>query len=239
MKKLLLAATALIALVAGNPASAADMAVRAAAPPPAAPISNWTGLYVGAGWGYGMYNLDTQVNPAGLPFSASETLGGRGWLGTVTVGGDYQLNNWVVLGAFADYDWANIKSHNQTPSPIEPFGTVKETGAWSVGARAGWALNPAFLSYVSVGYTRARFTDSAAVLPSHNYGGWFIGTGVETRLSGLLGFLGPGWFWRNEYRFADYSSTTFSNNPLLTTVTVRPFVQTARSEIIYKFNWGY
>jgi outer membrane immunogenic protein len=54
MKKLLLAATALIALVAGNPASAADMAVRAAAPPPAAPISNWTGLYVGAGWGYGM-----------------------------------------------------------------------------------------------------------------------------------------------------------------------------------------
>ena len=185
MKKLLLAATALIALVAGNPASAADMAVRAAAPPPAAPISNWTGLYVGAGWGYGMYNLDTQVNPAGLPFSASETLGGRGWLGTVTVGGDYQLNNWVVLGAFADYDWANIKSHNQTPSPIEPFGTVKETGAWSVGARAGWALNPAFLSYVSVGYTRARFTDSAAVLPSHNYGGWFIGTGVETRLSSI------------------------------------------------------
>jgi outer membrane immunogenic protein len=238
MKKLLLGAIALIALVAGDHVRAADMALKAAAPPPVAPVSSWTGLYVGAGWGYGMYNLDTQVNALGLPFSATETLGGRGWLGTVTVGGDYQLN-WLVLGAFADYDWANVKSHGQSPSPNEPFGTIKETGAWSVGGRAGWVINPAFLTYVNGGYTRARFTDSAAVLPSHTFSGWFIGTGVETRLSGLLGILGPGWFWRNEYRFADYRSTTFSTSPLLGTVTVRPFVQTVRSEIIYKFNWGY
>jgi outer membrane immunogenic protein len=238
MKKLLLAATALISFVAANPAMAADMAVRAAAPPPA-PVATWTGLYVGAGWGYGMYNLDTTVNPLGLPFSATETLGGRGWLGTVTVGGDYHFNNWMVLGAFADYDFANIKSHNQTPSPIEPFGNIKETSAAFVGARAGLTFNPGFLTYVSAGWTRARFSDSAAVLPSHNYSGWFLGTGVETRLSGLLGILGPGWFWRNEYRFADYRSATFTNSPLLTSVNVRPFVQTVRSEIIYKFNWGY
>src|SRR5262245_32857868 len=106
MKKLLLAATALVSLVGGVPPTAADMAVRAAPPP--APMQTWTGLYVGAGWGYGMYNLDTTVNPFGLPFAGTETLGGRGWLGTVTVGGDYQLNNWIVVGAFADYDFANI-----------------------------------------------------------------------------------------------------------------------------------
>ena len=95
------------------------------------------------------------------------------------------------------------------------------------------------MPYFSAGYTRARFTDSAATIPSHNYSGWFVGSGVETRLSGFLGILGPGWFWRNEYRFADYRSTTFSNSPVLSSVSVRPFVQTVRSEITYKFNWGY
>jgi len=239
MKKLLLAAVALIALTAGDRAGAADMAVRAVAPPPAAPVNSWSGVYLGAGWGYGMFNLDTVVTPVGLPFSATETLGGRGWLGTVTVGGDYQLNNWLVIGGFADYDWANIKSHGQSPSPIEPFGTLKENSAWAVGARGGWAINPTFMPYVSVGYTRARFTDAAVTVPSHTYSGWFIGSGVETKLSGFLGILGPGWFWRNEYRFADYRSTSFSNGPLVTSVSVRPFVQTVRSEITYKFNWGY
>ena len=238
MKKLLLAAAALIALVAGDPATAADMRVRAAPPPPVAPVSSWTGLYVGAGWGYGMYNLDTTVNVVGLPASASQTLGGRGWLGIVTVGGDYQLNNWLLVGGFADYDLANIKSHNQISSPLVPFGNVRESNAWAVGARAGLLLNPQFLTYFSGGYTRARFTDDSPVFPSHNYGGWFIGSGVETRLGGLFGILGPGWFWRNEYRFADYRSSAFTTSPALFTVTTRPFVQTFRTEVIYKFNWG-
>jgi hypothetical protein len=51
-----------------------------------------------------MYNLDTQVSRVPAVFSGSQTLGGRGWLGTAVVGGDYQLSNWLVLGAFADYD---------------------------------------------------------------------------------------------------------------------------------------
>ena len=42
MKKLLLAAVGLVALGVGAPASAADMPVKAAPPPPVAPIHNWT-----------------------------------------------------------------------------------------------------------------------------------------------------------------------------------------------------
>src|SRR4051812_5270918 len=109
MKKLLLATAAV--LLAGPSALAADMAVRAAVPPPRPPlpIYSWTGVYVGAGWGYGMYNLDTQANNIVGPFSVNQTLGGRGWLGTAVLGADYQVTNWLVLGAFGDYDWANIK----------------------------------------------------------------------------------------------------------------------------------
>ena len=116
MKKLLLATAAAVPLLTGSLASAADLGVRAAAAPaPVVPVYTWTGLYVGAGWGYGMYNLDTQASTVPPLFSASQTLGGRGWLGTVTAGGDYQLNNWLVIGAFGDYDWANIKQNGQNP----------------------------------------------------------------------------------------------------------------------------
>jgi outer membrane immunogenic protein len=199
MKKLLLATAAAAPLLAASLASAADLGVRAAAPPaPVVPVYTWTGLYVGAGWGYGMYNLDTTASVLPPLFSVSQTLGGRGWLGTAVVGGDYQVNNWLVLGAFGDYDWANIKNNGANPV----FGTMKEKSAWAVG-------------------------------------GWFIGSGFDTRLSGLLSGwlgLGPGWYWRTEYRFSQFESATFTSVPAVATASVRPYTQTVRTEIIYKFN---
>jgi outer membrane immunogenic protein len=238
MKKLLLATAAAAPLLAASLANAADLGVRAvAAPAPVVPVYTWTGLYVGAGWGYGMYNLDTTASVLPPLFSVSQTLGGRGWLGTAVVGGDYQLNNWLVLGAFGDYDWANIKNNGANPV----FGTLKENSAWAVGGRAGYAVTPAFLTYFDAGFTQAHFSTSAGVIPSHTYSGWFIGSGFDTRLSGLLSGwlgLGPGWYWRTEYRFSEFQSASFTAAPLPATASVRPFVQTVRTEIIYKFNSG-
>ena len=73
MKKLALAAISL--LIAGS-ASAADLRRPAPVKSPA-PIAvgyNWTGCYVGAGGGYGMWNQDTQViiTATGAPFGAVE-----------------------------------------------------------------------------------------------------------------------------------------------------------------------
>ena len=236
MKKLLLATAAAAPLLAmANLACAADLGVRAAvAPAPVVPVYTWTGLYIGGGWGYGMYNLDTRESTP--LFSASETLGGRGWLGTVTAGGDYQLSNWLVIGAFGDYDWANIKQNG-----TNALEQLKENSAWAVGARAGYAVTPAFMTYFNGGFTQAHFSATGGVIPSHTYSGWFLGSGIETRLNGLLSGmlgLGPGWFWRTEYRFSQFESASFSNLPLLTT-SVRPYTQTVRTEITYKFNWGY
>ena len=53
MKKFLLAAVGSALLGMGVPASAADMAVKAAPPPPIIPIYNWTGFYIGANGGWG------------------------------------------------------------------------------------------------------------------------------------------------------------------------------------------
>ena len=59
MKKLLVAAVALVALAAG-PAVAADLGRKAPAyiPPPAPPPPTFTGCYVNGGAGYGLWNID-------------------------------------------------------------------------------------------------------------------------------------------------------------------------------------
>src|SRR5437588_11238748 len=58
MKKLLLGLTGSLALFAGNAAQAADLPVEAPGMAPAyvAPVSNWTGFYLGINGGYGWNN---------------------------------------------------------------------------------------------------------------------------------------------------------------------------------------
>ncbi len=113
------------------------------------------------------------------------------------------------------------------------------------------------LDLLNGGYSGAHF-DSFAVdnltmvtpppamgfsVASHNYNGWFIGTGVE----GQLPFFGKGWFIRTEYRYADYGETTLpvtaAGGAIATVggipvdVKLHPIVQTVRTEVTYKFNW--
>jgi outer membrane immunogenic protein len=69
--------------------------------------------------------------------------------------------------------------------------------------------------------------------------GYFIGAGDEYALSFL-----PGLFWKTEYRFSQFDTAT---NPLRITATgaltgdsmdSKKWVQTIRSELVYRFNWG-
>src|SRR5947209_20254761 len=112
MNKILLTAAALTALIA-SPAFSADLRAPAyKAPPAAAPVYTWTGCYVGGGGGYGMWNQDithlVPFSPATVQ-SVETTAGGRGWFGTAQIGCDYQLSgNWVI-GAFADWDFGDIR----------------------------------------------------------------------------------------------------------------------------------
>jgi outer membrane immunogenic protein len=250
MKKLALAAVSL--LLAGS-ASAADLRqpapVRAPAPAPVA-VYNWTGCYVGAGGGYGMWNQQTQYidNIVGA-FGLSNDSAGRGWFGTVQVGCDYQIGSNIVIGAFGDYDFSGIKG-DMTVSAQAWVGEEKLKSSWAAGGRIGWLPFQQLLVFVSGGYTQARFgqvdfnftvngNPIGISLAKHTYSGWFLGTGYEYGIGWL-----PGLFWKTEYRFADYGSDTV---PLIITPTGAPqldsldshkYVQTIRSELVWRFNFG-
>jgi outer membrane immunogenic protein len=223
------------------------------APRVAAPLmlqpSNWTGFYANGGLGYEFWEADTTtVNPVtgACVVCATQNQGGNGWLGEIGLGYDAQISDKIVLGAFADYDFSSVRGtigdqFNQVS------GKTNNDSTWFVGARAGWLMTPQVLNYYNVGYTHAHFgganmgpTGSGggpAGFATSNYdgNGWFVGGGLEVA-------MGSGWFWRSEVRFAQYSKQTLSDTngagAQLDNITFEPVVQTATSEIVYKFNWG-
>jgi outer membrane immunogenic protein len=246
MKKLLVTAVAGLTLSMVGIAGAADLARPVTkAPPPPVPVYSWTGLYVGAGYGYGMFNADHVgvTDATGVVSSPNATAGGRGWFGTVLVGGDYQFSERIVAGVFADYDFSRIKGDFNSQVAFGFAGEMKQTSAWAIGGRIGWLVTPQILTYVNGGYTQARFSavNLAFLAPAtfsfgaQTYTGYFIGGGVEYMFA-------PGWFAKTEYRYADYRSRDLEvfllGAPLGSSERIHPYVQTIRSELVYKFNWG-
>jgi len=256
MKKIL-ATFAVTASFAGS-AIAADLPVKARPMMPAPVVAvNWTGCYVGAGGGYGMWNQEHQsfggTALVGPLSTFSTTTGGKGWFGTAQVGCDYQFAQRWVVGAFADFDWNNQKG-NFAPSSVggspltATVGEEKQKWTWSAGARLGYLITPGLLGYVAGGYTETRFGEVALLsqfnglptgisLAAQTYKGWFIGTGYEYQLDFL-----PGLFWKTEYRYSDYKS---ENVPYLVAGTPtgefeasRKYTHAVRSELVYRFNFG-
>jgi outer membrane immunogenic protein len=259
MKKLLLAGVTLVALAAG-PAVAADLGRKAPAyiPPPAPPPPTFTGCYVNGGGGYGLWNIDHFEKDEFGTTTNSATSGGRGWLGTVGGGCDYQFSpgsgwwsNWAV-GVFADYDFMDLHRNFEIAGG-GALGNAKEKSAWAVGGRIGYLVTPNVFTYWNGGYTETRFDqinlsdsfdgDPLGAIGAHTYHGWFVGGGTEIALSGLFGLpLPSGLFWRSEYRFSSYNSADLPilNNAGVQTVfseNMHPYVQTITTSLVYKFNW--
>jgi outer membrane immunogenic protein len=221
------------------------------APARAEPVSDWTGLYIGGGGGYGMWDHEVSSLGGGDPISTSVNGGGKGYFATASAGFDGQFAGRFVIGIFADYDLSDIKGDTLLPT-LFVAAPEKQTWAWAAGARVGYLVTPSILSYVTGGYTQAHFAQATThpvktipdqdpvtetFLPSHTYSGWFLGGGAEAMVS-------PGWFMRTEYRYADYrvdnitiyqTATGLSDG---TAINSHRSVQTIRSELTYKFNWS-
>jgi outer membrane immunogenic protein len=254
MKNLMLVSIALAAMTGA--ASAADLAARPYTKAPvAAPVTNWTGCYVGAGGGAAMTNNDHNdyFTATGTAASPKQTTGARGWLATVQGGCDYQFagTNWLV-GGFADYDFMDVRGDISTFGVTFPasVGTQKQDYQWAVGARVGYLVAPQLLTYVSGGYTQAHWTATNMVttglgiapttLPGATKGGWFIGAGDEYALTSFL----PGLFWKTEYRYSEFDRSnvdinlTATGGPTGFSETQKFREHSVRSELVYRFNWG-
>ena len=117
----LLCAVSLLSPIAAH---AADMAVKAPPPmPAAAAVYNWTGLYVGVngGWGWG------QQDPLNLISNRfdRDSFNISGGLVGGTVGAQIQ-QGYVVIGVEGDLDWADITGSRTTIPAIAgiPVGGV-------------------------------------------------------------------------------------------------------------------
>jgi outer membrane immunogenic protein len=223
-----------------------------AAPYPGAPkiATNWTGFYANAGGGYGIWAADSTLNTVGTSSCISctkQVQGGKGYLGLVGGGYDWQFSPAWVAGVFGDFAISSVKGTIQDIGN-GVSGSIKETSSWAVGPRLGWLASPQTMTYINGGYTGAQFSGENLVLlgggsssvttPEFTASGWFVGGGVETTFD-LFGMLGNGWFWRSEYRYSSYgnrSVTDFVGGAPLNDITFKPVVQTVTSSVIFKFN---
>jgi outer membrane immunogenic protein len=255
MKKLVIALAA--AATFSAPAIAADMAAKA--PMRAAPVAyapSWTGCYVGGGGGYGLYDIETQQRTvAGVAINRPIDQGGRGWIGTLQAGCDYQFPlgaNQLVVGVFGDYNFSDINGDFTGSGAAVGLVSNREKidWYWAVGGRVGWVVTPQILTYFSGGYTEAHRTGFGSYLTAagapNGVGlsggtnkGWFLGSGIEH----TIGWL-PGLTWKTEYRFSEFDRrnnaefVTATGVPTGNVSSDRMFTHAVTSTLSYRFNWG-
>jgi outer membrane immunogenic protein len=206
----------LVAAFLGS-ANAADMSMPyKAPPPPPAPISNWTGFYIGinggAGWGTAASSIDLSglTGFAGLgtlPVGSHEL---NGFLGGGQIGYNWQTGN-VVLGVEGDGDWANISG---TAPCLEDILSCSANVQWTADATVRLGVLP--LSNVLV------YVKGGAAWAGVNYNlsssGILVATSISsslttTKTGGLLGFgteylFAPHWTAKIEYNYTDFGSST-------------------------------
>jgi outer membrane immunogenic protein len=264
---------AFLALVAATAfagsAFAADMAVKAPpmAPPP---TPTFSGCWLSGGVGYGLFDQEntsfdtfSRFGAPGAQISDTETSGGKGWLGRVGAGCDYQFglggNSQWVIGAFGDYDWTNIRgriddiSFASTVGLGGGVGEEKMNNQWAVGGRIGWVPLPNLMTFVSFGYTQAHFNGTAFTaqfIPTlgvptgvtrdpATFHGWFIGGGEEYAFTWLPV---PGLFWKTEYRLSEFdkqlAAVRFADGSGAYGIESKKWVQTITTSLVWRFNWG-
>jgi outer membrane immunogenic protein len=207
------------------------------------PPVNWNGFYINGGIGYGGWVADTGIVDTAsgvcLICATDQRQGGKGWLGVVGAGYDYQIMPRIVVGVFGDFDFSSLKGSIQDQGSFF-VGDIKQKDAWAVGGRAGWLVTPRLLTYWNVGYSSARFSGTSMVntntgassgltTPETTFNGWFAGGGLEAPIM-------PNLFWRTEYRYASYDSESLAEGNGRS-ITFKPGVQTVTTQLLYKFDW--
>lgn len=217
--------------------AAASAVVGCAAFAHTAAANDWTQVYIGVGIGADVVSTEYDTSVLGLLNSGSDDVGTSGFGASLRLGADYQVNNWLVVGAFANIDWSNT----ETKIPFGGAGLGASPDlfgvehAWTVGARAGALVTPDTLSYFLVGYTEAAFTDvtfgGLVDLKVPDGRGIVVGSGFEHRLTSNISLTG-------EYRASYLEGETLFSIPGAIDVTSDTVLHTGRVGLAYRFGGG-
>jgi outer membrane immunogenic protein len=195
----LLAAASL--LILSQAASAADMTRPVyKAPPPAAPVWSWTGLYIGGHLG-GSWADETAFYPA---LAVSNGLDPSGFIGGGQIGYNWQFHpNWLV-GIEGDFsatnaDASRITGVTTTAVDHNWYGTLAgrlgyTQGQWMIYGKGGGA-------WMDADYRTTIGAASSTV--GDTRGGWMAGVGIEWMFA-------PQWSAKVEYNYLDFGSTTYT-----------------------------
>jgi outer membrane immunogenic protein len=201
MKKFLIAATSLTALVAfAGSASAADPVVDLE--------YDWTGPYIGLQAGYGWGDSDTTTfDDTGVAFPGSDgSTNINGFIGGLHAGWNWQSDA-IVFGIEADVNLANIDGTFTFANGDDFTTDVQATG--NLRARLGFAMDRALI-YATGGLAVAdvelgAFDIGTLVREEDNktYFGYTVGGGLEYAFTDALSA-------RVEYRYTDLGEKNFN-----------------------------
>jgi len=188
-------------------AHAADLAVKAPVKAPSVPYS-WTGCYAGGFVGFGAAN-DWKVtdlngfNPGGgnpFDFTVGDEATGGG-----TLGCNYQIASWLVVGLEGEGGYLNVAGNVQQPLAGAVADAAKiGTGYGLIAGRAGVAFDR-LLIYGKVG---VAFYDTSATITAGN----LIAAGSRSQSPLALGLGGEyaiydHWSGKAEYVYFDRGSS--------------------------------
>jgi outer membrane immunogenic protein len=219
-------ATAALALAL--PAHAADLAVKAPAPPPLA-ASSWTGFYAGANFG-----AATTSEEATTPFGAASP-DPAGAIGGGQIGYNFQLAPAWLLGIEGDIDGTSVKGTTSVIGPSALSITSNHNWYATLAGRAGYVAGP-WLFYAKAGgaWMNADYqiqvnsgAGGVASISSTRFG-WTAGAGVEYQLM-------PKWTVKAEYDYLDFGSSNLNFAPIGTTATFKTDVNEIKVGANYHF----
>jgi outer membrane immunogenic protein len=241
-KSTLMLLAAVIGLAAGQ-ASAADLPRRAPAPayvPAAAPITTWTGCYIGGNVGGIFGNAKADF---GFGDRSSDN---SGFAGGGQIGCDYQYTGGWVIGFRNMFDGASLSRDRTVHFSTGDVARVNIKNDWfdTLTGRIGYAFAPSWLLYGQGGAVWAKnsaevtFNGTSVGDLSRTRTGWTAGGGVEWMFA-------PNWSAFLEGNFMDFGSNDRTiHTPLLTACasgcgfSTKATAATVLVGVNYRFNWG-
>jgi outer membrane immunogenic protein len=199
--------------------------------PEPAPVSSWTGFYLGAGGGVGWADFDVDHKRCVLDGDVCSDSVDENWhdsgdensngdiIGTVQGGFDYELAPSIVFGVYADWTFGDgisiDRNHNHDDwTGFHDHFDAEVKDMVDVLGRVGFAPTPNLLVFALGGWTWAdvdtnfRVRDDSEDWHNNNddnlnANGFTVGGGLEWKFTDNLSV-------RGEYRFTDLED--FNNN---------------------------